>query len=106
MTNDKPEGVTEQDWQKYLEHQASWENKLKELFDQELKQNPPLPPWLKYPEFDNTDLFWRMGQGEEYLADYFGVYFKYASKTEVEKYIAKYPEKEGWQGIYESYKNE
>ncbi|WDE02501.1 hypothetical protein [Thalassomonas actiniarum] len=33
MANDKPDGVTEQDWH-------------------------------KSPEFDNTDLFWRMGKGK------------------------------------------
>jgi N-glycosidase YbiA len=25
------------------------------------------PPWVKYPDIEVSDLFWRMGRGEDYL---------------------------------------
>ena len=26
-----------------------------------------LPPWKKYPDIDPLDMFWRMGEGEQYV---------------------------------------
>ena len=98
-----PLGVTPEDWQKYLEYSASREKELKARFEEEFVQSPPKPPWLKYPEYEPTDLFWRMGDGEGYLSDYIAVYFKYASPEDLRDYKANYPEPEEWQGWYKCY---
>jgi len=50
MSAEKAEGVTDEQLEKYLEHEMSWTRILKERFEKELKSKPPLPPWLKYPE--------------------------------------------------------
>jgi len=105
MANDKPAGSTDEQWNKYLQHKASWDKMLKDRYDNELKHNPPEPPWIKYPNRHPTDMFWRMGYGEDYLTDYFGLYFKFSSESELKAYVLKYPEHRDWLGAYESYKN-
>ena len=71
-----------------------------EHYEQELKNNPPVPPWLAYPEMDKTDIGWRMGPGESHLNDIY-VYFEYCGKESIKKYVDKYPEPESWEGWYE-----
>jgi len=95
-----PEGVSIEDWNSYLKFKADWEVMLKQRFENELKASPPLPPWEKYPEYDSSNIFWRMGAGEEYLTDYFGVYIQYASLDEIKAYKLKYPAPKSWQGWY------
>lgn len=29
-----------------------------------------LPPWIRYPDVEPSDLFWRMGSGEDYLVEF------------------------------------
>lgn len=105
MSTDKPEGFTDEQWEKYLEHEMSWARMLKERFEKELKSKPPLPPWLEYPDISEGDIFWRMGTGEDYLVEYFGLYFKYATSAEVDAYVSKYPEPKEWLGTYEAFKH-
>lgn len=105
LASDKPEGTTDEQWNKYIEHKASWEKMLKDRYDNELKHAPPKPPWIKYPNCHPTDMFWRMGNGEDYLVDYFGLYFKYSTKAEIYAYKLKYPEHKDWLGTYESIEN-
>ncbi|WP_310736518.1 hypothetical protein [Pseudoalteromonas sp. SR41-4] len=105
LASDKSDGTTDEQWNKYLEHKATWDKMLKDRYDNELKHTPPKPPWIKYPNRHPTDIFWRMGNGEDYLADYFGLYFKYSSKAEINAYKLKYPEHTDWLGTYESIEN-
>ena len=105
LASDKSDGTTDEQWNKYLEHKATWDKMLKDRYDNELKHTPPKPPWIKYPNRHPTDMFWRMGNGEDYLADYFGLYFKYSSKAEINAYKLKYPEHTDWLGTYESIEN-
>lgn len=105
MANDKPADLTDEQWNKYLEHKASWDKVLKKRFDDELKNNPPKPPWIKFPDYHPTDIFWRMGKGEDYLVDYFGLYFRYASGADLKAYKLKYPEHTDWLGTYDSFEN-
>jgi hypothetical protein len=86
---------------KHLEINKKYEQERKLRFEKELKENPPLPPWLKYPNYSRYDMFWRMGTGETYLMEYIHPYFKYASKVEIRKYKQKYLEPEEWVGWYE-----
>ncbi|MCG7551188.1 hypothetical protein [Pseudoalteromonas sp. Of7M-16] len=96
-----PKGMSDEDWKAFLEHEKSWQAMLKQRFDDDLKLSPPIPPWIKYPEHDSDSMFWRMGVGEEYLFDYFGVYLKYASKAELESYKLEYPAPNDWAGWYD-----
>lgn len=66
----------------------------------ELKDNPPLPPWLAYPSYGRYSIGWRMGAGEEHI-DKLYVYFKNVSKETYESYRLQYPEPEGWKGWYD-----
>ncbi|WP_404478646.1 hypothetical protein ACI06P_05785 [Sphingobacterium sp. ML3W] len=54
---------------------------LRQLGKFQTLQNAKQPPWSKFPGKDNTDIFWRMGTGEEYLIE-FGGYYNYLSKRE------------------------
>jgi len=105
MSTEKPDELTEQQLEKYLELEKSWTKMLKDRFEKELKSKPPLPPWLKYPDISEGDIFWRMGTGEDYIIEYFGLYFKYATSAEIEVYTSKYPEPKEWRGTYEAFKH-
>ncbi|PCK33034.1 hypothetical protein [Pseudoalteromonas piscicida] len=85
-----PEGVSAEDW----------EAMLQQRFENELKATPSLPPWEKFPEYEPNNIFWRMGTGEEYLTDYFGVYLKYASKDDIQAYKLIYPAPKVWESWY------
>jgi len=95
-----PEGVSQEDWAAYLEHQKMWRAKLRLRYDNELRSSTPIPPWMKYPDQSRSSIFWRMGAGEEYLTDYVAVYFEYSSPEEIEAYKLKYPEPKSWSGWY------
>ncbi|MCO7187186.1 MULTISPECIES: hypothetical protein [unclassified Pseudoalteromonas] len=95
-----PEGVSQEDWTAYLNHKKEWAAMLRQRYDDELKNSPPIPPWEKYPEHEPGSLFWRMGIGEEYLTDYIGVYFEHSSQAEINAYKLKYPEPPDWAGWY------
>lgn len=47
-------------------------------------ENSLQSPWAKFPNIDIADIFWRMGQGEEYLIKFFDYY---TSLTEREQMI-------------------
>ncbi len=106
MTSEKiepPDGVSVEDWNAYLKHKKEWEEMLIQRFENELQFSPPLPPWLKYSEYADSDsLFWRMGDGESYLSDYFDVYLKYASEFDLHEYKQKYPAPKDWEAYYQT----
>ena len=98
----KPDFMTDEEWKAELEFVEKLEQKQKNLFFDELKDNPPLPPWKKFPDLGPVDMFWSMGSGESYLTDYVFTYFKYATSEELQQYKEKHPEPSEWQGWYKS----
>mgnify|MGYP006128788359 FL=1 len=105
MGSEKQANTTDEQQDKYLEHRAAWEKMLKERYDKELKHNPPIPPWIKFPDYHPSEIFWRMGEGESYISDYVFTYFKYASKAEINAYKIKYPAPADWGGIYKRFEH-
>ncbi|MCK7597712.1 hypothetical protein M0G74_10570 [Microbulbifer sp. CAU 1566] len=95
-----PVGMSKEIWDKHLERQAKAEKDRQDRFQKELKDNPPEPPWVRYPEYHSNDIFWRMGEGETYLMEYVLPYLKYASEVELKSYKEKYPEPKSWHGWY------
>jgi N-glycosidase YbiA len=57
-----------------------------------------LPPWIAFPDIDPMDMFWRMGQGEDYLESFFKFYEKLSDKG---SFRAKFPDKNKWKGFYD-----
>ena len=58
-------------------------------------QNPMLPPWHMYCGFEQSDMFWRMGEGEEYLSKFYS-WYETLSTTEKEIYKITYPQHGHW----------
>jgi ribA/ribD-fused uncharacterized protein len=58
-----------------------------------------LPPWKKFPNIDPLDMFWRMGNGEQYIID-FGKYFADLSDREKVRYALTYPTSGDWSDYY------
>ena len=61
--------------------------------------NAKQPPWSKFPDKDNMDMFWRMGVGEEYLIE-FGGYYDYLSEREQTIYQLTHPQPYAWGNFY------
>jgi hypothetical protein len=59
---------------------------LKEFGHFKPLDNAMQPPWTKFPGVDTHDMFWRMGNGEDYLMT-FSKY--YDSLTDREKIVYK-----------------
>jgi hypothetical protein len=55
------------------------------------------PPWLKYPDRPAGSIGWRMGGGEDYLAQ-FEEWFRSLSHTEQEVYARTNPPPRAWRG--------
>ncbi|UFN55879.1 hypothetical protein [Microbulbifer celer] len=99
-SSEPPVGMSKEIWEKHLERQAKAEKDRRDKFQKVLKDNPPEPPWIKYPEYSSNDIFWRMGEGETYLMEYVWPYLRYASEVELKSYKEKYPEPNSWSGWY------
>lgn len=65
-----------------------------------LSQNPPAPPWIAYPSYENGSLGWRMGGGETYWDKFWDWYVFGLSLSEQAAYQILYAEPDGWDGIY------
>ncbi|EMO27169.1 NADAR family protein [Leptospira noguchii] len=65
----------------------------------EVPKDGMLPPWQKFPDAERSDLFWRMGNGEDYLGD-FSKHFAVMSDRERIIYSLCYPPPFEWEGIY------
>ncbi len=76
-----------------------WEEWYKKTYDEELKDNPPLPPLLSCPDNERKSIFWRMGEGEVLILRVFA-YFKHSEEEIIGRYKNDYPEPEGWEGFY------
>lgn len=57
------------------------------------------PPWMQYPEKHPTDIFWRMGKGEEILSD-FSTTYSQLSEGEKTFYQLTYPAPPKWEEFY------
>jgi len=57
-------------------------------------------PWLKFPDADNNDVFWKMGKGEQFIIEFLKTYNTMSDK---EKTIYKLtnPESYSWRGFYD-----
>jgi ribA/ribD-fused uncharacterized protein len=58
-----------------------------------------LPPWKKFPTVDPLDMFWRMGQGEQYIVD-LGKYLSTLSDRDRKIYELSYPATGDWNEYY------
>lgn len=84
---------------------GSGRNRLGELLmtvrnEVQLYSNDPdliLPPWIPFPSISQYDIFWRMGQGEEYLTQW----AKFFLESDQEWYRKSFPENMDWEGIYD-----
>ncbi len=95
-----PNGMSEEDWAKEQQFETQMKEVRRLRFENELRANPPLPPWKKYPGYLPQELFWRMGIGETYLMEYVWLYLRHASPEEVTAYKANHPEPTEWKGWY------
>lgn len=57
-----------------------------------------LPPWLSFPEIDQSDMFWRMGLGENYMYLWSKYYLALEDKL---NYHQNFPEPENWLGFFD-----
>jgi hypothetical protein len=64
-----------------------------------LREQPPLPPWLAFPDLEPESIGWRMGAGESHLYE-LSVFLSHCSAEERAAYVEKYPEPQGWTGWY------
>ena len=57
-------------------------------------------PWNEYPEIDAKDLFWRMGEGEQFIINFSK---KYQNLTHIQKktFQVANPEPKNWKGFIE-----
>jgi len=62
--------------------------------------NEMLPPWTKFPEVRFEDMFWKMGQGEDYILKFYKYYSQLTHKQKV-IYELIYPQPYDWIGFYE-----
>jgi ribA/ribD-fused uncharacterized protein len=58
-----------------------------------------VPPWKKYPAVESSDMFWRMGGGEQYVID-FAAYWNSLSANDKMLYALSYPAPLDWREYY------
>lgn len=58
--------------------------------------DPVLPIWKKYPNIHIMDMFWRMGEGEDYILK-FSNYWRKLSQNEQEIYKLMFPSPSDWE---------
>lgn len=86
----------EAEWLATQREREAYEKKLWE----ELKDKPPKPPWVEFPDYDRYSMGWRMGGGEDHIFKLY-VYFKKIDSEQLDKYKERYPEPKGWIGWYD-----
>jgi len=72
----------------------------KQRFVDELKVDPPEPPWEKHPGYSRNHRFWRTGAGSRYLMEYIWPFNRYSTKEARKLYRQKHPEPDNWVGWY------
>ena len=63
-------------------------------------KNSVQPPWIKFPNNDNNGMFWKMGQGENYLTE-FSKYYLGLSNRDKEVYQLTNPSPHSWSKFYD-----
>jgi len=58
------------------------------------------PPWIKFSTVNSEDMFWRMGQGEDYLTAFSQYYFNLTDREKLIYHLTN-PEPYGWDGFYD-----
>jgi len=58
-----------------------------------------LPPWLEYPNIPRYDIWWRMGESEDYWHEFWRE-FRNLSRAEQRWYQQDFPEPKPWVGVY------
>ncbi len=68
-----------------------------------IARNPEwvFPPWIAFPEIHPSDMFWRMGRGEEYIETWFN-WYKVQEISTQKKYEIHFSSKGDWAGFYDS----
>lgn len=56
-------------------------------------------PWTKFPNVDRSDMFWRMGLGEEYM-DIFDKYYHNLTNKDKQSFRLTNPEPYNWANFY------
>ena len=51
-----------------LSNQLELRKKIDDLNWVKIKNDPPLPPWLAFPDIPERSIGWRMGAGETHMA--------------------------------------
>lgn len=58
-------------------------------------QDCVLPPWIAFPMVDSSDLFWKMGRGEDYIMAIINYYRK-----DPQAYELQFPAPQSWKEFY------
>jgi len=58
-------------------------------------------PWYEYPEIEPEDLFWRMGEGEDFILN-FSKNYQQLTETQKATFQAANPEPKNWNGFFEN----
>ena len=70
--------------------------------DQPMRDHLLTPaPWLAFREHQPGSLFWKMGGGSDYLAEW-TTWFVAQSRADRERYLTRFPHPEAWSGYLES----
>ena len=80
-------------------------DKISEIDSFEFLKNPFIPPWKEYPNIGCSDMFFRMGGGEDYAMK-FWAWYKALSSTEKEVFETVFPPEREWDVLIEYYKRE
>jgi hypothetical protein len=72
---------------------------LRQFGDFEYMNGQLTPPCKRFPAVGQLDMFWRMGQGEQYIID-FGKYFGGLSDRDKAIYELSYPATGDWNEFY------
>lgn len=71
-------------------------DRLRKIEAFELSNDPFLPPWKIYPKIDRSDMFFRMGGGEDYTIQFYN-WFNGLSSSEKEVFKIMFPPKNEWE---------
>jgi ribA/ribD-fused uncharacterized protein len=72
---------------------------LKVFGDFEYSGFEMLPPWKRFPDIDALDMFWKMGNGQQYIGD-FVKFFNELSDRDKVRYKLIYPAYGHWMDFY------
>ena len=94
--DDSEKSEIDKNWELVLKLREKRENEEWE----QMKDKPPLPPWLKYPDIPEGSIEWRMGACEDYIC-MVHLYLKRCSTEQRASYESKYPTPLDWGSFYD-----